>query len=329
LRDYFSVAIDQEVDLATTEGSALDLDIEVALGTFDEVGVKLGSKASLKGFCRINGDELLYTTEEGPKVTTCDNWETCEMPADYDFMEKEAGEGIRYETLVTVEEDSTPNIALLASLSYSLACWDGVGDLMATDEEDRLQPFAWETQGDDGNFPSGQPYLEFYDLPAFVFVSTDVDEPLPVVETYMLSAETDAALHGDYTGSNFYSFVFRSNGEYYGAFGIHFGDGPLGSGLSRFLDDTAEVDGNDIKVHAGSGLWSPEHHPDRNFIRLSTLSFTRAEEIGDTGTGELLNGPDCGQEFLNWADHDEGKECMEEDDGYPLPVHFKRIAPQQ
>jgi hypothetical protein len=261
------------------------------------------------------------------------------MPENYDFMPMTGiEEGIKTDGLfVEIEEDSSPQVAILVNLSYAMTCWDGV---LGHDTIDRLPPFVWvnkpgvgehgdDALGDaDSNFPSVKGYFEIYDAPAFVFVSADADEPLPSLETYLVTVEhgPEVAEELDFPNANFYTFGFRGNGDFYGAIGLHFGDGV--TGLSRFFDTEAVVgDNNNITVYPGAGLWSPDHHPDKTFIRDRKMTFQRTDNLALTFEATIEDGPDCGQDFINWAGKSDALDCMGDTDD-PSIIYMRRIPLQ-
>jgi hypothetical protein len=66
--NHFEAPISEIVDLAKPDGIAFEKEIDFAVGTFGSVGIKTSSNISVKAFCRINNNKLLYTTADGTEV---------------------------------------------------------------------------------------------------------------------------------------------------------------------------------------------------------------------------------------------------------------------
>ena len=323
--DHFATPLTGTVNLAQADGLAFEVDLALPVGQYSAAGVAISSDYALKAFCRVNDNQLLYTTAAGVASHTCDDWATCEIPADYGYLPRTGGfEGARMETLLTVDEDAGLQIALLIDTSYIATCWDGVGS--AFDQEKRLPPFAWHDSaaGSDAEFPPEQATIEVFEMPLFLFVSDDLEEGLPSAETYLAGptvhfTEANPVDPLDITEVDVYTFVFRADGSFYDGLGNHMRSA---SNMSKFFE-AGEADGKEIRLYPGSPLWSPDLHPDKTFVRNLEIDFVR-HDIGVPFDTEVRSGPDCGQEWLNWAGGDEGMECMDE----PYTFHWLQIERQ-
>ncbi len=310
-------------------------DISVPVGTYTEVGLSFKNQISLKAFCRTD-DKALYTTAAG--VKECAAPSSCNpgdaLPSDYDYYAYDFMlPGPHYEGTLwegnkltfSIAEDDTPNLALLMDTSYIVSCADSDAAIDSSAESGKMAPFSWMItggkkmsdyyKGSEGNFGVGY-------LPLFTYLSTDVNEALPVGETYAASGDETHVPAGiapvDLFNSMITTVAFDANDNIVAARSRNF-DAAHGTSLEQGWSGYSTDGSNSYTMMNGEhwGGTAADFSEARWLQDRKIEGFARSSDYVTRQTINVVDGPDCGKNL--------GEKSQPCQTGGAVTTYWKRI----
>lgn len=300
-------------------------DITVPTGDYSDIGIRFNNKFIVKAFCRTS-DGGYYTTATGVKKCSVDCDADKNLPSDYDYynpgklLPDPYYENVIIETNklnFSVVEGSTPNLTLLVDTSYAVSCAGTSATMDVDGEANKLPPFVWKMstgkfsdyyKGTEGNFAIGY-------IPIFTYLSTSVDEAVPVGETYATSASSTDIPDGNETFNFVTSLIttiaFNESGEMIAARSRANGHAH-GTELNQGWSGLSKTDNSYTMLNGEAYIEGQRWFQDRKIE-----GFVRSTDFTTRQTLQVVDGPDCGKKL-----NDRNQECRSS----PISSYWKRIS---